>query len=85
MLQEVGFQAGQHEVLAESFSKDIYKQMHDQAKSLKEIRRKNMKESEKIVTDLNVAFKSMQASKDKFRKGFEDQEKANGVYQKANR
>ena len=63
MLQEVGFQAGQHEVLAETFSKDIYKQIHEQAKTLKEVRRKNMRESEKIVNDLNAAFKSMQSSK----------------------
>lgn len=84
MLQEVGFQAGQHEVLAEAFSKDISKQLHDSAKQLKEVRRKNMKESEKIINDLNAAKKSMQASKEKFRKAFEDQEKANAVYMKAN-
>ena len=84
MLQEVGFQAGQHEVLAEAFSKDISKQLHDSAKQLKEVRRKNMKESEKIINDLNAAKKSMQASKEKFRKAFEDQEKATTVYMKAN-
>ena len=84
MLQEVGFQAGQHEVLAESFAKEIYKQILDQAKQLKEIRRKNMKESEKILSDLNSKFKSLQGSKDKFRRAFEDQEKANNSYTKAN-
>ena len=83
MLKEVGFQAGQHEVLAEALSKEIYKNIHEQAKQLKEIRRKNMKDSEKLVTDLNAAFKSMQASKEKFRKAFEEQEKATSAFKKA--
>ena len=84
MLQEVGFQAGQHEVLAEAFSKEVYKQLLEQAKQLKEVRRKNMKESEKIINDLNSAFKSMQSSKDKFRRAFDDQEKASSAFSKAN-
>ena len=83
MLKEVGFQAGQHEVLAEAFSKEICKNLHDQAKQLREIRRKNMKESEKLVNELNSAYKIMQTSKEKFRKSFEDQEKASGAYSKA--
>ena len=80
MLSEVGYQAGQHEVLAESFSKEVYKNLHEQAKQLKEIRRRNIKESDKLVTELNSAFKSMQSSKEKFRKAFEDQEKAQQAF-----
>ena len=83
MLKEVGFQAGQHEVLAESFAKEISKNIHDQAKQLRDIRRKNMKESEKLVSELNSAYKAMQTSKEKFRKSYEDQEKASGAYAKA--
>ena len=83
MLKEVGFQAGQHEVLAESFSKEISKGILNEAKQLREIRRKNMKESEKLVSELNSAYKAMQTSKEKFRKSYEDQEKASGAYQKA--
>jgi len=83
MLKEVGFQAGQHEVLAESFSKEISKGIQEQSKQLREVRRKNMKESEKLVNELNSAYKAMQSSKEKFRKSYEDQEKASGLYNKA--
>ena len=83
MLKEVGFQAGQHEVLAESFSKEISKGIQEQSKQLREVRRKNMKESEKLVSELNSAYKAMQSSKEKFRKSYEDQEKASGAYNKA--
>ena len=83
MLSEVGFQAGQHEVLAEAFCKERYKGVMSEVKSLKEARKKNMKEAEKIATELKAAYKKMDATKDKFRKAFEDQEKANAAYTKA--
>ena len=82
MLAEVGYQAGQHEVLAESFSKDVYKHLHDEAKKLKESRRKNIKESDKLVNELNSAFKSMHSSKEKFRKAFDDHERAQQAFSK---
>jgi hypothetical protein len=63
MLKEVGFLAGQHEVLSETFCKDNYKMVQEQVKRLKENRRKTMKEAEKLTEDLKKAFKTMEATR----------------------
>ena len=77
MLKEVGFQAGQHEVIAEAFSKEIARNVSKQVKELREDRRKNKRVSEKLVNDLNSAYSEMTKSKDLFRKSFEEQERTN--------
>ena len=82
MLLEVGFQAGQHEILADAFSKEIAQQIYEKAKEMKETRRKNMKQSKKILDELNASFKSMTASKDKFRRAYEEQVRATQIYEK---
>lgn len=83
MLKEVGFQANQHDLLYESLSKEQYKQLLETVKRLKETRKRNMKEAEKIELDLKKAFKTMDSAKDKFRKAYDEQEKAAAVYNKA--
>ena len=62
MLLEVGFQAGQHEILADAFSKDIAQQIFDEAKQMKKNRQTNMKQSKKISDELTMAFKTMTAA-----------------------
>jgi len=84
MLSEVGFLAGQHEVLSDAFCKERYKGVMGEVKSLKEARKKNMKEAEKIAAELKAAYKKMDAHKEKFRKAFDDQEKSTAAYNKAN-
>ena len=83
MLKEVGFQAGQHEVIAEAFSKEIARNVSKQVKELREDRRKNKRVSEKLVNDLNSAYSEMTKSKDLFRKSFEEQERAIQAFKKA--
>ena len=83
MLSEVGFQANQHELLAEHFAKERYKAVQEEVKRLKEQRKKNIKEAEKIEAELKKAFKTMDAAKEKFRKAFDEQEKSNNTYNKA--
>ena len=63
MLQEVGFVAGQHEILSETFSKDVFKVVQEQVKRLKECRRKSMKEAEKLNEDLKKAFKNLEVTR----------------------
>ena len=82
MLLEVGFQAGQHEILADAFSKDIAQQIFEEAKQMKKNRQTNMKQSKKISDELTVAFKTMHAAKDKFRRAYEDQVRATEAYKK---
>ncbi len=52
MLNEVGFQANQHEILADNFSKEQYRSVHEAAKRLKEQKKRNMKEADKIGAEL---------------------------------
>ena len=59
MLSEVGFLAGQHEVLSEAFCKERYKGVKSEVKSLKDARAKNMKEAEKIAAELKAGFPSV--------------------------
>ena len=73
MLMEVGFIAGQHELLSESLHKENYKNVRDQAKKLREVRRRNMDEHKKHLAELKQVYHAMEKSKEKFRKAFEDQ------------
>ena len=68
MLNEVGFQANQHEILADNFSKEQYKSVHEAAKRLKEQKKRNVKEAEKIGGELKQAYKTMDSCREKFRK-----------------
>ena len=73
MLTEVGYIAGQHELLAESFQKDNYRNVHDHAKKLKEIRKRNMEEHKTHLTELKQVYTAMERAKEKFRKAFDEQ------------
>ena len=79
MLNEVGFQANQHEILADNFSKEQYRSVHEAAKRLKEQKKRNMKEADKIGAELkqvqivskdNVEFREQTRPE----KGFEQDE-----------
>ena len=83
MLLEVGIIAGQHELLSESLIKDNLKPIREQAKKFREIRRCNMDAHKKHVVELNKVYLPMEKTKEKFRKSFEDQEKAVAAHQSA--
>jgi septation ring formation regulator EzrA len=84
MLKEVGFLAGQHEVLAESFTKEQNKGVISEVKRLKNARSENIKEANKITADLKMAHSKMDKAKVKFRKAYEEQERSAEAYKKAN-
>lgn len=63
MLDEVGFQANQHEVLAQSFGKEQYKSAHEAAKRLRDVRKRNMKEADRIGVDLKQSYRLMDTAK----------------------
>ena len=89
MLLEVGFIAGQHELLSESLHKENYKNVREQVKKLREVRRRNMDEHKKHLTELKQVYHAMEKSKEKFRKAFEDQVRSKILlipyYQRLNR
>lgn len=84
MLKEVNYQANQHDIMAENFSKERYKGILDNVKRLKEKRKNNLKDSDKIAAELKKAYKTMDSAKEKFRKAFEEQEKAIATFNRAN-
>ncbi len=83
MLKEVGFQANQHEILADNFCKMQCKSVHESAKRLKEQKKRNVKEAERVGAELKTAYKHMEAARDKFRKAWDEQEKAAAAHQRA--
>ena len=80
MLSELGFLANQHELLSDNFCKDQYKGVHESVKRLKDTRKKNIKEAEKIAGDLKSAYKSMESSREKFRKAYDEQERTTQAF-----
>ena len=68
MLTEVGYIAGQHEVLADSFQKENYRKVRDNTKKFKEIRRLNMEKRQKNSKELKQLYSAMEKSKDKLKK-----------------
>ncbi|CAB4069447.1 FNBP1 [Lepeophtheirus salmonis] len=80
MLQEVGYIAGQHEIIAEHCSIDNCKKMKEQIKKLKEKRKKNLKEFNRIESDLKRTYSSFESCRNEFRKAYEDSEKSTEAY-----
>ncbi len=73
MLREVDLIADQHELLSESLYKDNYKNVRDQVKKLREVRRRNMVEHEKILGDLKTVYHALEKSKERFKNAFKSQ------------
>ena len=85
MLQEVGFIAGQHELLAENFTKENSKGVSSKVKELKEKLRRNGDLYAKRNSDLRTSFAAMAKAKDKFRKSYDDQVAAADTHDRASR
>ena len=85
MLQEVGFIAGQHELLSENLTKENSKGVSSKVKELKEKLRRNGDLYAKRNSDLKVAFGAMAKAKEKFRKSFDEQVVASDAHERASR
>lgn len=68
ILQELGYQAGQHELLADSYGKDCSKAIDDRLKEVKNEMKKNKKEAESIEKNLSQSYKSLDSKKQKISK-----------------
>ena len=85
MLQEVGFIAGQHELLSDSFTKENSKGVSTRVKELKEKLRRNGDTFAKRNSDLRTSFAAMAKAKDKFAKSFNEQQIATEAHDRASR
>ena len=83
MLQEVGFIAGQHELLSDSFTKENSKGVSTRVKELKEKLRRNGDTFAKRNSDLRTSFAAMAKAKDKFAKSFNEQQIATEAHDRS--
>ena len=75
VLQELGFQAGQHEVLSEMLTIQLQQEVQKKAKEIAKLTKKNLKDAKKLSEDLNSMYK--------YKKSFLDWEDAKDNYMKA--
>ena len=79
----MGFQAGQHEVLAESFSKIIPTEIEIKAKDVLEETQKNLQHATKISADLQSLQQNLEKTKKNYQKAFSQWKEAKKNYMKA--
>ena len=82
-LQELGFQAGQHEIVAETLNNKL---QHELVKKSKEIAKKtknNIKEAKKFSENLNRSYKELDKCKMKYQKSYVEMEETKGTFMKA--
>ena len=72
ILQELGYQAGQHELLADIYGKDCSKSIDDRLKEVKKEMEKNKKEAEVIEKNLIQSYKSFDNKKLNYQKAHKD-------------
>lgn len=85
ILQEIGYQAGQHELLADTLTKLIPKELQTKSKELlRQIRNSNAKAKQE-KDDLEDAYRLAEKSKERYRKSYQEWEEANGLFLKADK
>jgi len=83
VLQEMGFQAGQHEILSEIFTTKLHQEVQKKAKEISKLTKNNMKDANKMSEDLNKMYKDLDKAKHKYKRSFLDWEDSKTNYTKA--
>ena len=83
LLSEVGCQAGQHEVLAETLAKELPQQMAVRAKEAARLTKENVKEARRLAEEIEKAYRALEKSKMKYQRSFQEWEAAQASYGKA--
>lgn len=82
-LQEMGFQAGQHEIVAETMSNQLQQDVIRKSKEIIKKTKNNIKEAKKISETLNRSYKELDKCKSKYQKSYHEMEDAKGTFMKA--
>jgi len=82
MLQEIGFQAGQHEILAALFGNDIPKEIEKIQKIMNETLNENMLNSSKIASELENHLQKLEKVQKRYGKSYSEWEEAKNKYLK---
>ncbi|XP_059092390.1 formin-binding protein 1-like isoform X2 [Tigriopus californicus] len=83
LLNELGDQAGQHELIAETLSSQVVQELASLVKQLKDDRRKHLTEGARIQAQLQSSLTFLGKTKEKYEKAFGASERALDAYQKA--
>lgn len=83
LLNELGDQAGQHEMIAENLSTSVVQELSSLTKQLKDDRRKHLNEGARIQSQLQSSLMLLSKTKEKYEKAFGASERALDAYQKA--
>ena len=79
----MGFQAGQLEILSETFSKSIPSEIQKKVREINESTKTNLKEANKISEELEIQDQHLEKTKKKYHKSFTDWKSAKANYLKA--
>lgn len=82
-LQELGFQAGQHEIVAETLSNHLQQEVIKKSKEIVKKTKNNIKEAKKISENLNRSYKDLDKCKAKYQKSHNEMEEAKSSFLKA--
>jgi len=83
LLNELGDQAGQHEMIAENLSTSVVQELSSLTKQLKDDRRKHLNEGARIQSQLQSSLMLLTKTKEKYEKAFGASERALDAYHKA--
>jgi len=82
ILEELGYQAGQHELIAESFGKTLTKEIDNRASEVKKETGKLKKEAETLQRNLRTSYKALDDTKLKYQKSHIELEVAKATFEK---
>ena len=83
LLQETGFQASQHEIIADTLTGKMYQDLQQKSKEITRMTKHNLKQAKQISEDINKIYKDLEKSKSKYQKSYVDWESARNNYLKA--
>ncbi|XP_060527343.1 formin-binding protein 1-like isoform X2 [Cylas formicarius] len=83
LMQEINDLAGQHEVVAENLQEKVIKELTHLVKDLREERKKQLQEGQRLSQTLQAQIENLQRSKKAYDKAFKEAEKAIEGFQKA--
>lgn len=83
MLEEITHIANQHEMIADTISGNIVRDISFQVKELKDERKKHLTEGQKLHNNYNMSINLLDKAKKSYEKAFKDSERALEAYHKA--
>jgi len=83
LLAEVGCQAGQHEVLADTLAKEIPLEMAARSKEAARLTKESIKEARRLGEEVEKSYRSLDKSKRGYQRAFQEWETAQTAYRRA--